>query len=722
MQVQVPSNPDVVQHDQSTAPGKERERDPILGGEISNITNGITASNGEVPSHSRGYLAGTSTPQDNAPVKNNDDDPDSLQDDPQVLHNLAVTYLASQTHPLIIPSYASWFSFSTIHPLERRSLPEFFSGKNRSKTPAIYKDYRDFMMNTYRLNPSEYLTVTACRRNLAGDVGAIMRVHAFLEQWGLINYQLIICTAGCQVDPETRPAPLGPPTTGHFRVSLDTPKGLQPLHPGTRPATNLPKPGTTTTTGQASSKPATHPSNLDLRKTIYSGTNTTTTTGRPLTPAEATKQITENAAELRARSAPTPKRSYACDTCGTDCSRVRYHSLKDGNYTLCVACYTSGRFPSTMHSGGFVRMDEEAFKHALGTANGAGGATGVAEWADQETLLLLEGIEMYDSDWDKVAQHVGTRSKEQCVMHFLQLPIEDEYLDEPDAQLGPLQYSTRVGSGAAGAGGAMEGLPFAQADNPVMSVVAFLASAVGPGVAAAAAQSALGELTNGLRSKVVAGSSKEKEEKAMVVEEQEKEGQGKKTDEEAMDVDLPSTAQLDGDVTQAVDTTSSELATAAATSSTLPRNQIERAAALALGAAAAKASTLATHEERHIQSLVTRLIQAQTRKLESKITMFEKFEELLEQEKRNVELAKQAAFKDRMMLVQQLRQVQGLLKQAREQNVGVPNPEVMKAAQEMEASLASTSAGATVEVPTAGNGAQPVEVPDPATSTYATLA
>ena len=113
-----------------------------------------------------------------------------MEDDPQVLHNLAVTYLAAQTHPLIIPSYASWFSFATIHPLERRSLPEFFSGKNRSKTPAIYKDYRDFMMNTYRLNPSEYLTVTACRRNLAGDVGAIMRVHAFLEQWGLVNYQV----------------------------------------------------------------------------------------------------------------------------------------------------------------------------------------------------------------------------------------------------------------------------------------------------------------------------------------------------------------------------------------------------------------------------------------------------------------------------------------------------------------------------------------------------
>jgi hypothetical protein len=78
---------------------------------------------------------------------------------------------------------------------ERKALPEFFNNRNRSKTPAVYRDYRDFMINTYRLNPSEYLTVTACRRNLAGDVCAIMRVHAFLEQWGLINYQ--VCNQRC---------------------------------------------------------------------------------------------------------------------------------------------------------------------------------------------------------------------------------------------------------------------------------------------------------------------------------------------------------------------------------------------------------------------------------------------------------------------------------------------------------------------------------------------
>lgn len=99
-------------------------------------------------------------------------------------------HLISQTHSTIIPSYSNWFDMHAIAPVEKKSLPEFFNNRNRSKTAAVYKDYRDFMINTYRLNPIEYLTVTACRRNLAGDVCAIMRVHAFLEQWGLINYQV----------------------------------------------------------------------------------------------------------------------------------------------------------------------------------------------------------------------------------------------------------------------------------------------------------------------------------------------------------------------------------------------------------------------------------------------------------------------------------------------------------------------------------------------------
>ena len=108
------------------------------------------------------------------------------------LESAARSHLVAQRYAVVLPSYSTWFDMRSIHKEERKSLPEFFNSRNRSKTPAVYKDYRDFMINTYRLNPSEYLTVTACRRNLAGDVCAIMRVHAFLESWGLINYQVVL--------------------------------------------------------------------------------------------------------------------------------------------------------------------------------------------------------------------------------------------------------------------------------------------------------------------------------------------------------------------------------------------------------------------------------------------------------------------------------------------------------------------------------------------------
>ena len=106
------------------------------------------------------------------------------------LEAAARSHLIEQRYAIVLPSYSTWFDMNAIHLTERQYLPEFFNNRNRSKTETVYREYRNFMINTYRLNPSEYLTVTACRRNLAGDVCAVMRVHGFLEQWGLINYQV----------------------------------------------------------------------------------------------------------------------------------------------------------------------------------------------------------------------------------------------------------------------------------------------------------------------------------------------------------------------------------------------------------------------------------------------------------------------------------------------------------------------------------------------------
>lgn len=185
--------------DPENASGKRSELEPLQSTDIGNLPPDTTPTSAVKPKAGKeGEEDGDVSMNDGAEEEGDsgDDNDDGAEDPAQLealrqrLEEQARKYLHGQTHEIIIPSYSAWFDMAKIHPIERRALPEFFNSRNRSKTPAIYKDYRDFMVNTYRLRPQEYLTVTACRRNLAGDVCAIMRVHAFLEQWGLINYQV----------------------------------------------------------------------------------------------------------------------------------------------------------------------------------------------------------------------------------------------------------------------------------------------------------------------------------------------------------------------------------------------------------------------------------------------------------------------------------------------------------------------------------------------------
>ena len=95
------------------------------------------------------------------------------------------------------------------------------------------------------------------------------------------------------------------------------------------------------------------------------------------------------------------------------------------------------------------------------------------DWSDEETLLLLEGLELHKDRWADIAEHVGTKSQVQCILHFLQLPIEDEFLDE-------LEDRGRKPQGVDGPNEQVEGqtreagdnlIPFADTGNPILSQV-----------------------------------------------------------------------------------------------------------------------------------------------------------------------------------------------------------------------------------------------------------
>ncbi|KAI8339264.1 SWIRM domain-containing protein [Chlamydoabsidia padenii] len=304
-------------------------------------------------------------------------------------------YLSTQQFEVIIPSYAAWFEFDRVHQNERQALPEFFNGANQTKSPVTYVNFRNFMVNTYRLNPLEYLTVTACRRNLAGDVCAIIRIHAFLEKWGLINYQ---------IDPTLKMSNIGPPFAGNFDIVMDMPKSLRPVQQS-HPTTTEKSPIDLSSTSDDSTLNATRPS----EETINSTTN-----DEGASTIRSTKKIDLNL-ELRQSVYPlvtvSNKQQSQSNTINSD-----NNNISNGN-----------------HVESSPTRSTESERNDTKETN---------ELTDQQKVLLLEGMEMFENDWDAVAQHVGL-SRDDCISHYLHLPLEDPYIDLDVMQSGINCFANR---------------------------------------------------------------------------------------------------------------------------------------------------------------------------------------------------------------------------------------------------------------------------------------
>ncbi|MGH0182898.1 UNVERIFIED_CONTAM: hypothetical protein FKN15_010674 [Acipenser sinensis] len=295
-----------------------------------------------------------------------------------------------------------------------------------------------------------------------------------------------------------------------------------------------------------------------------------------------------------------------------------------------------------------LRTDMYAKKSVPSKSKSAASAT--RDWTEQETLLLLEALEMYKDDWNKVSEHVGSRTQDECILNFLRLPIEDPYLEDSDASLGPLAFQP---------------VPFSQSGNPVMSTVAFLASVVDPRVASAAAKSALDETTEEAKSDIQPSEEKRdsKESKEGVLDEEGKEKpvEGDKKDEERgkegeADEGVKADSEMgDGEkekeqkegVEEGMREGESEGEKKTKTERDVGEGNLATAAASALASAAVKAKHLAAVEERKIKSLVALLVETQMKKLEIKLRHFEELETIMDREREALEYQRQQLLADR---------------------------------------------------------------------------
>ncbi len=327
-----------------------------------------------------------------------------------------------------------------------------------------------------------------------------------------------------------------------------------------------------------------------------------------------------------------PSVKVNCHLCGIDCTRIYYHNPQaEGNpraqYDLCPSCYLEGRMAGNQTSAQYLRMENPTYSSILDRD---------APWSDAELVRLLEAIERFDDDWGQVADHVGTRTREECVLQFLQLDIESKYMDSEVAESGPMGLSI-LGSG----GGR---LPFNQADNPVMSVIGFLASLADPASTAAAANRSLDELKRGLQKKLEAGGTDEGADAAA----------GDKAAGKGKDAASAAAAgEASDDDVMDVDGVRSSVGKAQQNLANLP-----------LASIGARSGGLASHEEREMTRLVSAAVNVTLQKMELKLKYFNEMEAMLQAERRELERARQQLFLDRLSFKQRVREVQDSLQAA----------------------------------------------------------
>ncbi|KAK1402640.1 SWI/SNF complex subunit SWI3D [Heracleum sosnowskyi] len=287
----------------------------------------------------------------------------------------------------VVPVHCGWFSWTKIHTLEERSLPSFFSGKLENRTPELYMEIRNSIMNKFHANPNTKIELKDLSEISVGDLNAKQEIMEFLDYWGLINYHPF---------PETESSILN--------IDADeaekTDSLLEKLY------------------------------QFDKEESCAQAVPKSSVA----TPTLASRLLPESSIADELMIAEGPSVEYHCNSCSADCSRKRYHCQKQADYDLCTECFTSGKFDSDMSPTDFILMEP---------ADAAGASSG--KWTDQETLLLLEALELYKENWTEIAEHVATKTKAQCILHFVQMPIEDPFMDcddQPDVSLkddvGPL--------------------------------------------------------------------------------------------------------------------------------------------------------------------------------------------------------------------------------------------------------------------------------------------
>lgn len=524
----------------------------------------------------------------------------------------------SQFDLYTIPSHSCWFSWDSIHETERAELREFFNGSSFTRTPKIYKEYRDFIISKYREEPSRKLTFTEVRKSLVGDVCVLRKVFNFLDKWGLINFG-------------ASPVPVGKEDEGGLKVRVEegAPIGIRVV------------------ASPNSSKPLT----VEIPVKVAGdggggGGSGGVDNGFKLPPLASYSDVFGGSGE---------EKGVSCGNCKEKCDRKYYECTKE-KYVICLKCFEKGTYGENKSVDDFKLNDSSESSGNQGT-----------EWTEAETLLLLESVLKHGDDWELVAQNVHTKSKLECISRLIELPFGELMLGSPDkcSSRGVIDEADAVQEQKASSEcqetSKMEDDDhgeFVEKENTerteslepppkrkridssdpsrsLMEQVALISAMVGSQITATAASAAVSVLSDG--NPLVRDIFYSEDHSSV---EERRSGN--------LDVELERALQSeDTDMKDA--SHSSEVDKVSTTRESIPLALRMRAAvATALGAAAAHARLLADQEEREIEHLMAFVVETQLKKLQRKAKFFEDLEHLMEKEHALLDESKDSIIAERM--------------------------------------------------------------------------
>ncbi|VAH94023.1 unnamed protein product [Triticum turgidum subsp. durum] len=267
----------------------------------------------------------------------------------------------------VVPKHSEWFSPGVVHRLERQVVPHFFTGKSPGHTPEKFIILRNKIIAKYLENPCKRLAFAECQGFVVntGELYDLSRIVRFLDTWGIINYLAVgLVHQGLRVAASL----LIKEPAGELQLLTAPLKSIDGLVLFDRPKCSL----------QAD----------NISSLASSSSNS------EVVDFDAGAEFTELDGKIRERLSE----SY-CSYCSQSLRSLRYQSQKEqADIALCSDCFHDARYVIGHSSLDLQRVD--------GAKDGSENEGD--NWTDQETLLLLEGIEKHKDNWNSIADHVGT--------------------------------------------------------------------------------------------------------------------------------------------------------------------------------------------------------------------------------------------------------------------------------------------------------------------------